>query len=295
MIHAIRNPRNSKLGRAIAAGLVGGGLVFGMVACSSAEPDRAGTSSDCTARWTFPTVKKGVISVATVNNPPMVALDPNAGKAEGLEADILEGFAADACLPLEFNRMTGAAAVAAMSGGKMDIGAGGWGITEARGQMIGQLDEPTVYNPPAILSNQGVSTIAQMEGVKIGVEGGSLYQEKLESRFGKDRVTSYQTIDAAVQDMKNGRVQATFGDSTQMAQAATANGLNLEADLHLQSEDTNYSELTTATLVNLPFTKTNSELGKALNEYVTELRESGELTTILVNWGLTEGNATGKF
>ncbi|KIM15328.1 hypothetical protein QV65_24200 [Rhodococcus erythropolis] len=268
------------------------GLIAAVSACASAAP---AVRADCTPEWTFPTVRDGVISVAAVNNPPMINIDPNSSDAEGLEVDILEGFADAACLPLKFNRVTGAAAVAAMSGGKMDIGAGGWGITEERGETIGQLDEPTVFNPPAILSNKGISTIAEMDGVKIGVEGGSLYQEKLEAEFGKDNVSSYQTVDAAVQDMVVGRIQAAYGDSTQLAQAAAANGLDVKTDLHLQKSDPKFEELTKMTLVNLPFTKSNTQLGAALNQYVSGLRESGALTSILLRWGLTEGNATGEF
>jgi len=251
-------------------------------------------ASSCTPKWTFSTLQKGVLSVAGVNNPPQLNIDPNTGKATGIDPDLLNKFAQLSCLTVKWNRLTGAAAVAGMSAGKMDVGAGGWGKTPERGKVMGQLNTVVYYVPTAILSNKGIDTIAKMAGKQIGVEGGSLYQTELQKIFSSSDVHVYQTVDAEVQDLVTGRIQAAFGDSIQMSTAAKTHNLP-SSDLYPQKPDSKYPTLTAETRGNYPYTKGNTALGNALNQFIVEERASGDLKKIFLKWGLSEINVNGQF
>lgn len=177
----------------VAAGTLVCGIAISGCSSSGGKSNANATNSNCTPKWHFTTISKGVLTVIAVNNPPTIQIDPNTGKAEGVDAEVLPKFAKDNCLTVRWEALDGAAAVAAMSSGRGDVGSGGWGITAKRGKVIGQMSSPTFCDGASVLSKQPIASYdalkaAADKGVTVGVEGGSLYQQPLTSLIGSSHV-----------------------------------------------------------------------------------------------------------
>ncbi len=283
---------NTIQSRILSATIATGFILFAS-SCGNSESDAENNEFDCDPQWEFDTIESGYLSVAAVNNPPSIYVDPDTGEAEGFDADILPEFAERNCLEIRWIPLAGAAAVAAMTEGRADLGSGGWAITEERGEVIGQFEEPVYYNSGAILASEEYTSIEDLEDLTVGVEGGSIYQDAARDALGSDNVRVYQSVEAQIGDLHAGRLDAVLAQSLQMNYQAEQRGLLDEYQVTTLPPDDEYPDITGFTTSNYPFTKNNTELGEAIQEYIAEIKESGEFEEILLSYGLGEENIYG--
>ncbi|MGK2319619.1 substrate-binding periplasmic protein [Gordonia rhizosphera] len=228
-------------------------------------------------------MSSGVLKVAAVQQLPSVDVSPN-GDVQGIDSTLLPDFAMQACLTIAWQPLAGPAAVSALSEGKVDIGAGGWYKTPARGKVVGQTD--TVwYDSPAIVSNSGYRSIESLSGKKIGVVGGSLFEAPIKEAVGDNNVVVFQSIDAVFQELASGRIDAGLGSGAVLTHQVSTR--NSDAKVETLSPDARYPKLTSPGEPNYPYTKSNTELGAALNSFITAAREDGTVRDALEQNGLS--------
>ncbi len=262
-------------------------LASALSACSSSGSDDV--ASNCKPVYTYPTITKGVLTVAAVQQLPGINVDPNTGKMEGLDATLLTDFAAKSCLKLDVQPLAGPAAVAAMTEGKADLAAGGWYKTPERAKVLGQ--STTIwYDQVGLVSKDGIDSVEGLRGKKVGLVGGSIFEAPATQALGKGSIVTYQSIDAIFKDLEAGRIDAAFGAGATLSiqlKNRTAGGLQLK----LLAFDKAYPELTTPGEPNYPYTKSNTALGTAIDSFVEQARKDGRVKEGLAKFGITSPEA----
>lgn len=262
---------------------VGAGCVFALCVSACGGGSDNAVPENCTSAWNFSTVKDGTLKVAAVQQLPSVDVSPT-GDVEGIDSQLLPEFAKQACLNIDWQPLAGPAAVSALSESQVDIGAGGWYKTPARGEVVGQTD--TVwYDSPGIVSRSGFDTIESLNGKKVGVVGGSLFEAPMKAAIGSGNVSVFQSIDAVFQELASGRIDAGLGSGAVLVHQKDARDADVE--IKLLAVDPQYPELTTTGEPNYPFTKANTELGEALNSFITRARADGLVERALQDNGLS--------
>ncbi|PBC51510.1 ABC transporter substrate-binding protein [Rhodococcus sp. ACPA1] len=257
-------------------------LLLTVTACGG-----AGTSAideNCQPAWEFATVKPGELVVGAVQQLPSIDVSPT-GDAEGIDSVLLPAFAEQACLNITWEPLAGPAAVAALTEGRVDVGGGGWYKTPARGEVVGQ-STTTWFDSPALVSTEGYDDLESLQGKKVGVVGGSLFESPIKKAFGDANVSVFQSIDAVFQELDSGRIAAGMGSGAVLTHQVDSR--HSDADVALLAPDPRYPELTTPGEPNYPYTKTNTQLGAALDAFIATAREDGTLKKALEDNGLTE-------
>ncbi|WP_206789732.1 ABC transporter substrate-binding protein [Amycolatopsis sp. MtRt-6] len=254
-----------------------------LAACSGAD---AGTSpavaADCKPAHTFPTVKPKTLTVGVISSLPYSAVNPVSQKWEGIDAEFGAAIAAKECLTVTAVAVGGADAIQSLNAGKIDLLSAGAYITPARGEVVGQTD-PLYYQYTVTVSATPAATIDALRGRRIGALSGAAYVEPLRAALGAGRVREYPSTSDLLADVKNNRVEVAVAAS---------------AEARYQIDKSGYSGLQVTRLVpgaatpdlrpiygvDMPFAKTNTEFGKALNADIAALRADGTTQKILANW-----------
>lgn len=279
--------KSSRLRPIAIAGAFAASLLV-LTACSADGGNGGGSTApaeDCVPQWEFDTVVEGKLTVAGIQQLPGLDLNVTTGEMRGLDSVLLVGFAEANCLVLDVQPMPGPAAMAALTEGKADIGGGGWYATPARGEVLGQTD-PLWYDQRGVIAPQAYETIDDLKGLKIGIVGGSVFEGPLGQAIGVDNVVLYQSIDAVLQDLIDGRIDAAMAAGATATIQVAERGLD-QMTVSIIQPDAQYEELTAPGLVNYPHTKSNTALGEALNEYIAQARADGIIADTLAEFGIT--------
>ena len=278
------NSRSMPVMRVLAAALLALAVLFAVACGDSDEPSKESASSEkCKPKISLPTMKKGVLTVAAPQYPPLFTYEN--GKAAGVDGEILNILAKQACVSLDVRIDPAAGVIESVQAGRADVAAGGWYITPDRAEVV-DMTEPVYSDPPVLVSKDGVSRIADLKGKTVGTTQGYLWVEDLQKYMG-DGAKLYQSPDAVFQDVANGRVDAGL-----MAVAEATYRLEQNPDTGLKSAlmepDPAIDASVRPSVTNFPHTKGKTEMTKVLNKLISELRESGKLAEILKRNGIDE-------
>jgi polar amino acid transport system substrate-binding protein len=268
--------------------LLVGALAASATACASSAPTAA-PAADCKPAAEFKTIVDGTLTVAAIQQLPGINVDVNTKKITGLDSVLLTKFAEENCLRLDVQPLAGAAAVAAMTEGKADVAGGGWYKTAERAKVLGQ-SETLWYDQAGIVSNAGLASIDELAGKKVGVVGGSLFEKPLGEAIGAENVVSYQSIDAIFKDLESGRIDAALGAGATLAIQIKDRG-NSELKISTLDPNPKYEVLTKPGEPNYPYTKSNEQLGAALNDFIKRAKEEGLIKDALAEYGITSQTA----
>lgn len=260
--------------------------LLALTGCESTPPGTAGATAagkDCTPRdATLKTISDGTLTVAQYDYVPFSMSDAP-GKLTGLEGDVLTKFAAAECLSLQINKGDSAAMITSVATGRADTTLGSWYRTAERAKKV-RLSAPVVTSPFSAVSTDEISTVDELEKAKVGVGHGLVGVDKLQNVLGSS-LKLYQNDDAVFDDMKAGRIDATvmgFIAANQYLKKHDMTGYHvtvLDADKRLPAT-VNPGQ------TNFPVNLDNQALGAAIDSYVQELRDSGELDKIAEKYGL---------
>lgn len=268
--------RNKSRGLAILAGLSAGIMLVGCA--SGGESDDAAVPDDCTpVHEGLSTLTEGELAVGISDMPPLVMTEGEGG-FDGLDADIIKGFAEAECLVIEPVNVGATAAVTSVEQGRVDTSLGGWSRTEERDQIL-SLSGPMYLDGIIVVGDQEYSTFDELDGLNIGVVQGYVVQGELEAAF-PGQVQSYPEATLLSEDLKTGRIDVAVDVSSSVAYYDEGLVVNvLEPDERLQ---TTVNPIQTA----LPFNKENPDLADAFSAYLEVIHESGEIVELLEKWGI---------
>ncbi|MGP0224119.1 ABC transporter substrate-binding protein [Paenarthrobacter sp. NCHU4564] len=262
-----------------------GAAALALTGCSPSAD--ASVDPSCTPKHSFKTITEGTLTVSTYDFAPHMKLDGT--KLSGVEGDLLNEIAKRECLSVTVEASGGAgAAIPAVQAGRSDLAAGDWWRTKARSKLVA-LSNPVYLDQGALVSTAGYKTVAELDGKKIGSVAGNLWNDEFTQVFG-DKFSVYQDPEAVFSDLAAGRIDAiidSVGATTARFESKPIAGATV---LPLQP-DSRIPVTAHPGQVNWPTKLENSELTKALNENIEDLRRDGTIAELLKKYGMDSSAA----
>lgn len=260
----------------LAAATVAALLVAGASACGSSSS--SGSSSSCTPVHELSTISSGKLTVAIPELPPFTSYSN--GKASGIDPSIVNKIAKMECLDVTYDQVAFAEAIPAVQSRRADIAIGDFYRTKDRAKVVG-LSDAMYTDQMGIVSKKGISSLSDLEGETVGTVDGYLWQDDVKAIWGS-KLKIYSSNVEMREDIESGRIAAGF-DS--YATAATySKGKDYTAKV--AKADSRVSSSVNGVQAGIPYTKSNTALGKALNADIKTLRKNGDLAKIFSDMGL---------
>jgi polar amino acid transport system substrate-binding protein len=261
-------------GSALAALILGVGLT---AACGSDEP-KSTVSADCEpAHDNVETLKEGVLTIGVANFPP-IAEAKGPDDYEGVDIDIIEGFAASECLELKGMPGSATVMVQGVQQEKWDTAPGGWYRSKEREKEV-SMGYPMYIDQMVIAAGEEFTSFEELKGKKVGVVEGYTFTKDLKSLLGED-LSTYAETALALQDFESGRLDAVIDVATVSASFPD------DVTVTVAEPDERIPASLEPAQGSMPFHKEADSLREAFDDYIQGLHESGELKEILEKWGL---------
>ncbi len=267
---------------------IAGLLILGLAlaACGSTAAGSTATSGGCTPKHHFPTIQQGTLTISVLQALPYIGYDDVNSKLQGTDGQVMDAIAKMECLKTSV-QVLGGTAIQAVVSNRADISLGGWYVTDERAKVVGQTD-PVYYDFNSIVSKTGISKVSDLKGQKVGCVGGTLFVAPLQQLLGAGNVVTYQGSDAVMADIDSGRIQAAVLGS---GEAAYLNKQRGGTDKVLRiTPESDYPPSEGISKVDMPYTKSNTALGAALNDDIKTLRADGTVKKALLDWGWADPN-----
>ncbi|MBA3040892.1 MAG: transporter substrate-binding domain-containing protein [Alphaproteobacteria bacterium] len=234
-------------------------------------------AQDCTPKHEFETIEKGKLSVALTNTPPYS--QEEGGAIAGIDGDLVKLFAKENCLDITYEIFTYPAAVSAVQSERADIAIGGFYRTAAREKVV-TLSTPVYLDQIAVASVDGLDTVDQLLGKKVGTVEGYAWVLEMEETF--EGSGTYPSSLNLAQDLQAGRIDAAlegFG-----AAVVLNKGTNVKVKL-LKADD-RIGATTNASQTSFLLSKTNEAFVSAVNATINEHRSQGVIAKTLETYSL---------
>ena len=244
-------------------------------------------AAGCTAAHEVKTLVPGKLTVTVYDAPPF-STTGNGGNFGGTDADILKRIAAKECLEIVPIIVDPAAAIQYVVAGKADIAAGDWYRSVARSKVMG-LSYPTYLDQMGIYSRTGSAKVGELVGHKVGAVSGYIWVPALQKLLGSD-LKLYPNPVALAQDLDGGRIDIavdSYGTGTYAQKRGGYPGITIK----VAEPDDRVPASIEPPQANLPYTKGNESLGKALDDDIAAMHSAGEMAKILTDNGLDPSGA----
>lgn len=239
-------------------------------------------AQDCTPKHEFKTISPGVLTVAVTTYPPHSFLDAS-GAMKGIDGDVAAEFAKRECLTVKAIAVDPAAAIQYVLSGQADITTGDWYRTVERAKVM-SLSAPLYNDQMGLYSKEGFKTVADLEGKKVGTVQGYLWVSDLKKILGDD-LTLYPGSVNMQQDLKLGRI-AVGVDGYATGVVAGQQGALGDVQVYVGEPDERVRATMEAAQAGLPYNKSATDLGVALDAAIAEMHADGTIETIIKSYGL---------
>lgn len=146
------------------------------------------------------------------------------------------------------------------------------------------LSNPVYLDQGALVSVAGYKSVAELDGKKIGSVAGNLWNDQFSQVFGH-KFSVYQDPEAVFSDLAAGRIDAVI-DSVGATTARFETQPIEDAKIVPLQPDSRIAVTAHPGQLNWPTKLDNSELTKALNENIEELRKDGTIAELLKKYGM---------
>lgn len=241
-------------------------------------------ASDCQPAHEFDTVKPGVLTVVPYEFMPYASVVDD--ELQGVDGRVIAEIAERECLTISIMQLPAASALESIATNQTDLALGGWYKSPERAEEFGETAD-VYYDFSALISTEqnDYSTLEDLEGKKIALVQGQSWVDDVTDMYGANNVSVYQTPDAAIAEVQNGRADVAFvGAAEGSAILGKKEGLALnriEPDDRLFASQEVYA-------INYPHAKTNTGLGEALTANIEEMRSDGTIQEFLDEYDLTD-------
>lgn len=259
-------------------------VATGCSASSGNTQDIGEVTEDCVPAHEFETVKPGVLTVVPYEFMPYASVVD--GELQGVDGRVISEFAERECLTISIMQLPAASALESIATNQTDLALGGWYKSPERAEQFGETLD-VYYDFSALISAEenSFSKLDDLKDKKIALVQGQSWVDDVIGMYGADNVTVYQTPDAAIAEVQNGRADAAFvGAAEGSVILGKKEGLALnriEPDDRLFASQEVYA-------INYPHAKTNTQLGEALDANIEEMRNDGSIEGFLVEYDLTD-------
>lgn len=239
-------------------------------------------------------VSKGKIVVATSPDwPPFEYLDPETNQLIGYEVDLFNAVARKLGLEVEWKHMSFDTIIAAVKNREVDLGVSGFSITPERYQEV-LFTMPHIVTEVQLImlasraEELGITKLSSLEdiakyGLVVGTGSGTTQEDELLGLVNKgiissDKVKSYPDFDTALQELKNGKIDALYAETP-----ITTWWISTETVPMVVVYARSYWP------VAFVAHKDAHELVIKINSALAELFASGEIDQIRAKWNVTSG------
>lgn len=243
---------------------------------------QASFAQDCEPQHEFTTITPGTLTVAVTTLIPFSWLD-DSGTPKGVDNEVALEFAARECLTVTPIAVDPAAAIQYVMMGQADIAVGNWYRTAERAKVM-KLSAPLYTDQMGIYSQDGLSTVADLEGKQVGTVQGYLWVSDLKKLLGDDLKLYPSSVDMQ-QDLKAGRIEIGI-DSYASGVAAEQQGALDGIQIMVSEPDERVRATVDAAQSGMPHAQKATEFGAALDAVIGDLHEDGTIAKILESHGL---------
>ncbi len=263
------------------------GKTLGLAALAATFATTAAWAQACKPAHVFTTIAPGKLTVALYEYPPFTTASPD-GTIGGVDSDIAKKFAAANCLTVVPVVVDPAATVQYVLSGKADVATGDWYRTAERAKVMG-LSYPTYLDQMGIYSKTGLTKVESLIGKKVGTVSGFLWVAELQKLLGSN-LSLYPNPVALAQDLAAGRIDAGV-DSYATGVYAQKKGGYAGIQIKVAEPDQRVQASTEAAQANIIYSKSNPDVGKALDDTIEQLHKNGQLAEILKSYDLDPSGA----
>ena len=248
-----------------------------LAGCGS-EGDRSSVAADCKPQWRVEVPTKGVLRVAAIQYPPYSSVKGRS--AEGIDGEIIAGFAKATCLDIEAQETTFAAAVSSITSHRADVAMGDLYRTKARSEEVA-LSDPVYLDQLGIVSKAGYDSISALENKKVATVQGYYFVADVQAAFG-DKVKLFPDNAKMYQDLFAGRSDAGLDSYPAAVEYLKSTGKSADYKVQVPPVDDRIPATgDQAAQSAMAFDRDAKGLGKALNAYLAQIRSNGRLAEIL--------------
>lgn len=257
-----------------------------LAACGGSAPSTPSASVDtnCKPAHSFSTLQQGKLTVSVYVSPPYTELASAGAPLGGVDGKILSKIAEAECLSLAASPVDGAALINSVVSKRADLAIGGVYHTEERDKVL-NLSDPMYRDGMAILSKEGFSSSASLNGKSTGVIQGYLWNKELQDALGSDKVKVYQDSTSLLSDLEAGRLEAGILTSAEAAYRAEKSTSGLKA-ASFESDNKVPSSSQPGKVI-LAMIKGNDQMTKAFNADIEKLISDGSIAEILKSEGMS--------
>ena len=263
----------------IALTIAGACAALLMAACGGGESAAPQAQGNCTPKHQFSTITKGTLTVGAFDLPPY-SMTTGPDGISGVDADILREIAKRECLTITAQAGNTPTLIPGVQQGRFDVAIGDWYRTEPRSKIV-NLSDPLYLDQMGVISAAGVTSVAEMEGKKVGTVDGYLWVKDLQTVLG-DNLRLYPSSVDMNQDFKAGRIE--IGVDSYGSALYTFKGSSTK--IEVSKPDDRVPASKEAAQATFPMTKDNQDMLKAFNEIIAELHSDGTIVKILEANGL---------
>ncbi|MBC3924192.1 amino acid ABC transporter substrate-binding protein [Pseudomonas lurida] len=245
-------------------------------------------AEECKPLHTFKTIQPGELTVTSVVLPPF-AYDDQARRFSGVDGEIVQQIAKDNCLKVNHIVTDSAASIQYVVASRSDISVGAWYRTFERSKVMG-ISDPVYLEQTAIYSRDGADTFDQLTNRKVGTVTGYLWVPELKKLYG-NKLSLYPNAVALSQDLNSGRIDAAVNTYAIGAESQKKGGVGKDIQIKVAKPDEKVKSSVYPAQTAFIYSKSNPDLGAAINATIKDLRESGKLASLLTDHGLRADGA----
>ncbi|MDP8080206.1 transporter substrate-binding domain-containing protein [Phocoenobacter skyensis] len=196
------------------------------------------------------------------------------GEIVGFDVDLAKALCTELDATCEFKNTSFDSLIQSLKFKKFDAIISAMDITEKRQKQVA-FTAPYLENSASFMTLKG----KDLKEVKVvGVQNGSTYQEYLIKKGSQYKLKPYSTLQNAVLDLKNGRIDMIFGDTPVLSKwLETEDSITL-TDKKVKDKD--FFGIGYGIAVN----KSNTTLLEKLNTALKTVKENGTLDKIYKKW-----------
>lgn len=197
------------------------------------------------------------------------------GEIVGFDVDIAKALCAEVKAECKFKSQSFDSLIAGLKFKQFDAIISGMDITEKRKKQVAFTD-PYLENSASFLAVKGKFTPETAKNV--GVQNGTTFQQYLTKEAKQYNLKPYSTLQNAVLDLKNGRVDMIFGDTPVLAE-----WLKTEKDLAFVGDKVTNKEFF-GNGYGIAVNKSNTALVEKLNAALKTIKANGTYEKIYNTW-----------
>lgn len=255
-------------------------LVLSLAACGTKKANTKSTDTQKQLTSVEKIKKAGKIVVGTESTfPPYESIDPKDGKTViGFDMDLAKAVADKLGVKLEIKDMKFDGLLGALQTGMIDFVAAGMSETDERKKTVDFSDIYYKGGQVLVVSEKStVASAADLNGKKLGAQIGTISAKAAQGISGA-KVQQLDKVDQLMMEIKNGMIDGVVVDDTVgVKYVKSMGGLKIVKLAELNTGDAG---------MGMAVRKGDTELAKAINDTIKELKANGEFDKLVDKWGL---------